>query len=172
MDNPGRLADLIVSNLKLDVTERQSILEALPVEDRLIKLLTYLNRELELLKLGNKIQSEVKNKIEENQKEYFLREQLKAIQKELGDKDERTAEIDELKKKIVEAGMPKEARETAEKELDRLAKMPPAGRGIHGFAHLPRLAGRASLEHRHGRHDRRDQGQGNSRRRPLRPRST
>jgi ATP-dependent Lon protease len=125
VDNPGRLADLIVSNLKLDITERQAILEALPVEDRLIKLLTYLNRELELLKLGNKIQSEVKNKIEENQKEYFLREQLKAIQKELGDKDERTAEIDELKKKIVDAGMPKEARETAEKELDRLAKMPP-----------------------------------------------
>jgi ATP-dependent Lon protease len=125
VDNPGRLADLIVSNLKLDVTERQSILEALPVEDRLIKLLSYLNRELELLKLGNKIQSEVKNKLDENQKEYFLREQLKAIQKELGDKDDRTAEIDELKKKIVEAGMPKDVRETAEKELDRLAKMPP-----------------------------------------------
>jgi len=125
IENPGRLADLIVSNLKIDITERQSILETLDVEDRLIKLLTYLNRELELLKLGNKIQSEVRNKIEENQREYFLREQLKAIQKELGEKDERVAEIEEFKKRIEEAGMPKEAREAAEKELDRLSKMPP-----------------------------------------------
>ncbi len=67
IENPGRLADLIVSNLKIDIAERQSILETLDVEDRLIKLLTYLNRELELLKLGNKIQSEVRDKIEENQ---------------------------------------------------------------------------------------------------------
>jgi ATP-dependent Lon protease len=125
VDNPGRLADLIVSNLKLDIAERQSILDALAVEDRLIRLLTYLNRELELLKLGNKIQSEVKNKIEENQKEYFLREQMKAIQKELGEKDERTAEIEELKGRIEKAAMPKEAKEAAEKELDRLSKMPP-----------------------------------------------
>lgn len=125
IENPGRLADLIVSNLKIDITERQSILETLDVEDRLIKLLTYLNRELELLKLGNKIQSEVKNKIEETQREYFLREQLKAIQKELGEKDERVAEIEEFQKRIDEAGMPKEAKEAAEKELDRLSKMPP-----------------------------------------------
>lgn len=125
IENPGRLADLIVSNLKIDITERQSILETLDVEDRLIKLLTYLNRELELLKLGNKIQSEVRNKIEETQREYFLREQLKAIQKELGEKDERVAEIEEFQKRIEEAGMPKEAKEAAEKELDRLSKMPP-----------------------------------------------
>jgi ATP-dependent Lon protease len=125
VDNPGRLADLVVSNLKLDIAERQTIMETLPVEDRLVRLLAFLNRELELLKLGNKIQSEVKNKIEDNQKEYFLREQMKAIQKELGEKDERTAEIEELKGRIEKAAMPKEARETAEKELDRLAKMPP-----------------------------------------------
>jgi len=125
MENPGRLADLIVSNLKIDISERQTILETLNVEDRLIKLLTYLNKELELLKLGTKIQSEVKSKIEEGQREFFLREQLKAIQKELGEKDERTVEIEELKKRIEEAGMPKEAKQQAEKELDRLAKMPP-----------------------------------------------
>jgi len=125
MENPGRLADLITSNLKIDISERQTILETLNVEDRLIKLLTYLNKELELLKLGSKIQSEVKSKIEEGQREFFLREQLKAIQKELGEKDERTVEIEELKKRIEEAGMPKEAKQQAEKELDRLAKMPP-----------------------------------------------
>lgn len=125
VDNPGRLADLVVSNLKLDIAERQAILETLPVENRLIRLLTLLNRELEFLKLGNKIQSEVKNKIEDSQKEYYLREQMKAIQKELGDKDERAAEIEELNGRIEKAAMPREAREAAEKELDRLSKMPP-----------------------------------------------
>ncbi len=125
VDSPGRLADLIVSNLRIDVAERQTILETLDNESRLIKLLTLLTRELELLKLGNKIQSEVKNKLEESQREYFLREQLKAIQKELGDKDDRATEIEELKKAIETAQMPQEAKEQADKELDRLAKMPP-----------------------------------------------
>jgi ATP-dependent Lon protease len=125
LEHPGRLADLIVSNLKIDVKERQVILETLNVEKRLTKLLGYLDRELELLKLGNKIQTEVKNRIEDSQREYFLREQMKAIQKELGEKDERSAEVDEIKARIEQAGMSPEARETAEKELDRLAKMPP-----------------------------------------------
>ncbi|MBN2103706.1 endopeptidase La [bacterium] len=125
VDNPGRLADLIISNLKIPIKERQDILEALDVEDRLTKLLNYLNRELELLKLGNKIHSEVKNKIEDSQREYFLREQMKAIQNELGEKDDRTAELDDLKEKIEKSGMSAEAKETAEKELDRLSKMPP-----------------------------------------------
>ncbi|MBN2416406.1 endopeptidase La [bacterium] len=124
IENPGRLADLIASNLKIDVAKRQTILSTINVEDRLIKLLVFLNRELELLKLGSKIQSEVKSKIEDGQKEYFLREQMKAIQKELGDKDD-TAEIDELKEKIKQAGMPAEAEEQAEKELERLSRMPP-----------------------------------------------
>jgi len=125
VDNPGRLADLVASNLKIDVAERQIILETLNVEDRLIKLLVYLNKELELLKLGSKIQSEVRSKIEDGQREYFLREQMKAIQKELGEKDERVLEIEELQKRIDASGMPQEAREQAEKELDRLSKMPP-----------------------------------------------
>ena len=125
LEHPGRLADLIVSNLKIDVKERQVILETLNVEKRLTKLLEYMDRELELLKLGNKIQTEVKNRIEDSQREYFLREQMKAIQKELGEKDERSAEVDEIKARIEQAGMSPEARETAEKELDRLAKMPP-----------------------------------------------
>ena len=125
VDNPGRLADLIASNLRIGITERQAILETLNVEDRLIKLLTFLTKELELLKLGSKIQSEVQTKLEESQREYFLREQLNAIKKELGEKDERTAEIEELKQRIEKAAMPEEAREQAEKELDRLSKMPP-----------------------------------------------
>jgi len=124
VENPGRLADLIASNLKIDVDKRQAILDTIQVEDRLIKLLVFLNRELELLKLGSKIQSEVRSKIEDGQKEYFLREQMKAIQKELGEKDD-TAEIDELKDKIKEACMPAEAEEQAVKELERLSRMPP-----------------------------------------------
>ena len=125
VDDPGRLADIIAANVKLDVIERQTILETLDVEDRLIKLFTMLNKEVELLKLGSKIQSEVKGKIEEGQREYFLREQMKAIQKELGEKDERIIEIEELKQKIEAARMPEDAKEAAEKELDRLSKMPP-----------------------------------------------
>ncbi len=125
VEYPGRLADLVASNLKIDIAERQAILSTIPVEDRLVKLLTYLNKELELLKLGTKIQSEVRNKLEDSQKEYFLREQMKAIQKELGDKDERIAEIEDLQKQIDKASMSTEAREAAEKELERLAKMPP-----------------------------------------------
>lgn len=125
IENPGRLADLITSNLKVDLKDRQKILETLNAENRLSKLLVFLNKELELLRLGDKIQSEVKDKIEEGQKEYFLREQLKAIQKELGDKDDRTQEIEELELKIDKAGMPEEAREQAKKELDRLTRIPP-----------------------------------------------
>jgi len=125
VENPGRLADLIASNLKIDITDRQQILATLDIEDRLIKLLIYLNKELELLKLGSKIQLEVKSKLEAGQKEYFLREQMKAIQKELGEKDERIVEIEELKKRIESAGMTQEAKKQAEKELDRLSKMPP-----------------------------------------------
>jgi len=125
VDNPSRLTDLIASNLKMEIHELQSVLSTLNVEKRLVKLLTILNKELELLKLGSKIQSEVRSRIEEGQREYLLREQMKAIQKELGEKDERTAEIDELKGRIEEAGMPVEAREAAEKELDRLSRMPP-----------------------------------------------
>ncbi|MFO7890002.1 MAG: endopeptidase La [bacterium] len=125
IDNPGRIADLITSNLKIDIKNRQEILASIDVEERLGKLLIYLNRELELLKLGDKIQSEVKSKIEDGQKEYFLREQLKAIRKELGEKDERTQELEKYREKIKKSGMSKEAREQATKELDRLSKMPP-----------------------------------------------
>ncbi len=125
VENSGRLADIVASNLKIDIDERQSILSTLNVEDRLIRLLTYLNKELELQKLGTKIQSEVRGKLEDSQKEYFLREQMKAIQRELGDKDDRMAEVEELQQKIEEAQMTDEAKEAAEKELDRLSKMPP-----------------------------------------------
>jgi len=125
IENPGRLVDLIASNIKIDIADRQSILETLDIEERMIKLLILLNKEIELLKIGSKIQSEVRSKIDEGQREFFLREQLKAIKKELGDKDEETLEIEELRKKIDAANMPEEAKEQAERELERLSRMPP-----------------------------------------------
>lgn len=125
IDNPSRAADLIASNINLATSEKQEILETFDTKMRLEKLMGFLNRELQVLELGSKIQSQVKTEIDKSQREYYLREQLKAIRRELGEADERTIEIEELKQKIEAANMPKESRESAEKELDRLSKMPP-----------------------------------------------
>jgi len=123
---PGNLADFVAANLNLNLEEAQDILVTLDVTERIRRLTTYITRELEVLELGSKIQSQVKDGLEKAQREYYLREQLKAIQKELGEADERTQEIQELRQKIEQAGLPQEARQEAERELDRLAKMPPA----------------------------------------------
>ncbi len=126
LEEPGALADLIASTLNLSVEEKQGILEVLGVKERLEKVNRALTKELSVLELGSKIQSQVREGIDKSQREYLLREQLKAIQKELGEKDERTVEIDELRKRMVEAKLPPEAMKEGERELDRLAKMPPA----------------------------------------------
>lgn len=126
LEEPGALADLIASTLNLSLEEKQGILEALGVKERLEKINLALTKELSVLELGSKIQSQVREGIDKSQREYLLREQLKAIQKELGEKDERTVEIDELRKRMVEAKLPPEAMKEGERELDRLAKMPPA----------------------------------------------
>ena len=125
-EDPGRLADVIIWNLTISTAEKQSVLELIDIKDRLEKLNYILTKELQILELGSKIQTEVQGEINKTQREYYLREQLKAIQKELGEEDERTVEINELRKKIKDAKMPKETTEVAEKELDRLSKMPPA----------------------------------------------
>ncbi len=124
IEEPGRLADFVAFHLNLKIDEKQQIIEAVSAKDRLEKVSIFLNRELEILELGSKIQSRVKDQLTKTQKEYFLREQLKAIQQELGMANEQSAEIDELKAKIRAAKMPKEVNEKALKELDRLAKMP------------------------------------------------
>jgi ATP-dependent Lon protease len=123
---PNNLADFIASNVNIDVQEKQELLEALDVKDRLEKLTVFLNKEIEILEIGSRIQSEVQTEMSKSQREYFLREQLKAIQKELGEVDERTLEINEFREKMDEGGMPEAARKEAERELDRLAKMPVA----------------------------------------------
>jgi len=125
LPEPGNLADFVAVHTNLNLQEQQEILETEDVKQRLEKVANFINRELEILELRNKIQSEAQSVMDKAQREFYLREQLKAIQKELGESDERTMEINEIKVKIEEANLPEEARKEAERELDRLAKMPP-----------------------------------------------
>lgn len=125
IDDPGRLADLVASNLGLKSDQAQIILEIKDPILRLKKVSEILNREVELLLVQQKIQSDAKGEIDKTQREYFLREQLKAIQKELGEIDDRTEEIHELKNKIEEAAMPEKVEKEVLKQLKRLEKMHP-----------------------------------------------
>jgi ATP-dependent Lon protease len=124
---PGRVADLIAASLPaLSTQVKQALLETADVKARLQHLVAALTKEAEVLALGSKIQSQVESEVGRTQREYYLREQLKAIQKELGQADDRAQELDELRQKIEAAGMTEEARKEALRELDRLGKMPPA----------------------------------------------
>jgi ATP-dependent Lon protease len=124
---PGRLADFIAATLpSLSTLLRQELLETADVRRRLETLVRELTKELEVLELRNKIQEQVQEQVSQSQREYLLREQLKAIQKELGEYDDSGTEIEELRKKIEESGMPAEARKECERELKRLEKMTPA----------------------------------------------
>ncbi|MBM4056207.1 MAG: endopeptidase La [Planctomycetes bacterium] len=123
IDNPSRLADLITSHLNVAVTEKQKVLEQANVKLRLQKVTSLITSELEVLEMATKIQSQVRSEMEKGQKEYYLRQQLKAIQDELGEGDERSMEAKELKEKIEKAKMPAEAKKEAMRELDRLSKM-------------------------------------------------
>jgi len=126
IESPGRLADFAATYVNLDLSEKQRLLEMLDVKERLQALLPMLAKEIGILELGAKIRDQVKGELDKSQREYFLREQMKAIQKELGETDQVTAELDELRKKVEEAGMPQAALEAARRELDRLARMSPA----------------------------------------------
>jgi len=125
LEEPGRLCDTVSSHLNLRVEEKQDLLEAFDVIKRLEKLSGFLAKELEIVELERKINVRVKKQMEKTQKEYFLREQIKAIQKELGEKDEKVAEAEEYRQKINEANLPKDVEEKVLKEVERLEKMPP-----------------------------------------------
>jgi len=125
IDDPGRLADLIASNLGLKTDQAQEILEMSDPIERLKKISEILSREIQLLTIQQKIQTEARGEIDKTQREYFLREQLKAIQRELGDIDERAEEVREFRKKIEEAKMPEKVMKEAEKQLKRIEKMHP-----------------------------------------------
>ncbi|HJZ12745.1 MAG TPA: LON peptidase substrate-binding domain-containing protein, partial [Acidobacteriota bacterium] len=126
MESAGKMADLIASSLKISTEEKQDILEGVPLKERLEKINVLLNKEINILEIGNKIQTQVKGEIDKTQREYYLREQLKAIQKELGEGDERGMEVEEFREKIEKAKMPVDVKKVAEKELKRLSKMHPA----------------------------------------------
>jgi len=123
IDDPSKLSDVITSYLLIKQEHRQELLEAIEPKERLTKLLEILAREIEILKIERKISAKVKKKIDRMQKEYYLREQLKVIQEELGDRDGIQAEIEDYKKKIEKAKMPKEAKEKALYELSRMEKL-------------------------------------------------
>ncbi|HEX9911036.1 MAG TPA: LON peptidase substrate-binding domain-containing protein, partial [Desulfatiglandales bacterium] len=123
ISDPGTLTDIIASYLNIEGQKRQAILEALDVEERLEKLTVYLNVELEVGKMGQQIQTQVQKGIDKNQREYYLREQLKAIQKELGVSDQEPSETRELKEKLEKKNLPEAAHKAASKEIEKLSKM-------------------------------------------------
>ncbi|MFD1781098.1 endopeptidase La [Fredinandcohnia salidurans] len=124
IEEPGRMADIIASHIPLKLKEKQEILETIDVRARMNKVITIINNEKEVLSLEKKIGQRVKRSMERTQKEYYLREQMKAIQKELGDKEGKTGEVTTLKDKIEAAGMPEHFKKVALKELDRYEKIP------------------------------------------------
>lgn len=124
--DPGWLADLVASHLNLEVEQRQTVLETLNPHERLRKVSHLLAQELDVLQLQNKIHSAVQEEVDKSQREYYLREQMRVIQSELGESDTSVREVTELRERIEAAGMPAEVREKTEKELSRLADMPPA----------------------------------------------
>ncbi|MGM7636500.1 endopeptidase La [Bacillus sp. Hm123] len=124
IEEPGRLADIVASHLPIKLKEKQEILETFDVKARLNRIIQLLNNEKQVLNLEKKIGQRVKTSMERTQKEYFLREQMKAIQQELGDKEGKTGEVEELLKRIEEAGMPENVEKTALKELNRYEKIP------------------------------------------------
>ncbi len=126
VDDPRHLVYLVATNIRMEATERQELLELDSVLEKLTRLNAFIAKELDVLELGKKIQTDVQEELSKNQREYYLREQLKAIQKELGEGSETETEVNELRAKIEESGMPEEAAKEARRELDRLSKLPPA----------------------------------------------
>jgi len=126
IEEPGILADMVASTINSPTEDKQKVLETANVKKRLKEVTKQLNQQLDILELGNKIQTQVKGDMDKTQREYYLRKQLKAIQEELGESDEATVELDEYRAKIDEANLPEEAKNEAERELNRLSKMHPS----------------------------------------------
>lgn len=126
IEGPSRLADFVAANLNISLNEKQKILETVDVKERIRIVLEHITKELEILKLSNKIQEEIRHKIEKHQRDYFLREQLKAIRRELGEeKDEKSLNIENYQERIAKINLPQIARERVEEELRRLSVLPP-----------------------------------------------
>ena len=126
IQEPGTLADMIASTINSTPEEKQRILELIDINERLKEITRMANHQLEILELGNKIQTQVKGDIDKTQREYYLRQQLKAIREELGEKDDTSVELEDYRKKIAEKNLPEEAKKEAERELNRLSRMHPS----------------------------------------------
>ncbi len=169
IDEAGRLVDFIASSLpSLSTPDKQDTLETTDVRIRLEKINHHLASELEVQQLRNKIQSEVQDKVQQTQREYYLREQMKAIQKELGEQDEGARDTEELKKKIDDAGMPDEVKKDAMKELNRLSRMSPMAADYSVTRNYIEWLAVLPWAKSFGRRSRHCQSQRNSRRGPLR----
>ena len=125
VDDPDRLSDLVLGHLPLKLEDKQELLAAVDIRTRMDLLMEIINREMEILEIEKKISGRVRKQMEKTQKEYFLREQMKAIQQELGEKDERASEVEEYRQKMKEQELPKEVAEKVSKEIERLEKMSP-----------------------------------------------
>ena len=126
IQEPGTLADMVASTINSTPEEKQRILELIDINERLKEITRMANHQLEILELGNKIQTQVKGDIDKTQREYYLRQQLKAIREELGEKDDTSVELEDYRKKIAEKNLPEEAKKEAERELNRLSRMHPS----------------------------------------------
>ncbi len=126
IQEPGTMADMIASTINSTAAEKQKVLETVDVKERLKEVTRLVNHQLDILELGSKIQNQVKGDMDKSQREYYLRQQLKAIKEELGEKDDAGVELDEYRAKIEEKNLPDEARKEAERELDRLSRMHPS----------------------------------------------
>ncbi len=140
IDEPARLADTVAAHLSVKISDRQALLETLSTTERLEKVLSLIEAEIGVLQVERKIRSRVKRQMEKTQREYYLNEQLKAIQKELGEGEEGRDEMNELEERIRKTKLSKEAREKAMAEVKKLRSMSPDERRSHGGAQLSRLA--------------------------------
>jgi ATP-dependent Lon protease len=125
LSDPRVMADVAAGSLNISKADKQQLLETIDVKERLTRVLGFINREIEILELGKKIQAQVKTEMDKAQKEYFLREQIRILERELGVTDERTREIEELRRRLEEAKLPPHAMKEAERELNRLKRTPP-----------------------------------------------
>src|SRR4051812_29813149 len=125
IDEPGRIADFVAANVDLPLPEKQALLEQLDVAERLRQVTMMVNRELEVVEIGSRIQSQIRDQMDKSQREYYLREQLKAIQRELGEADPNESAATDLRERLDQANLPEEAHKEAERELERLTSMSP-----------------------------------------------
>ena len=146
ISDPNLLTYFVASTMRLETADRQAILEERNTEKRLRKLTMLITKELEVVELGHKIQSDIQREMEKNQREFYLRQQLRAIQEELGETDPQQAEANELRKKIDEAEMPEDVKKAADRELDRLGESADGEPRVQRDPHVPRLARAAAVE--------------------------